>query len=440
MTGTVLAKVSDVPAAGQGALELRVADTPIGIFRVGEEIVAWRNVCPHAAAPVCRGVVGGTLLTSKVYEYKYGRHQEVVQCPWHGWEFDLIDGRHLAEGSSVRLRSYPIRVSDGLIYDMTPLNRVDLTLQVESVMQETERILVVDLSSADGSPLPAWTPGTHIEVVLPSGRIRHYSLCGDPRDRHRYRIAVLLEADGTGGSQEFHDMARIGAHLRVSAIRNRFPLSVAKEYILIAGGIGITPLLPMIAALQRRKQSFQVIYTGRVRESMAFADTVSALGRGRIVETSREYRVDLKQLVRDADPGTAIFACGPAGLLEDLRDAVAATENPLDLHIEAFQSIASSSSSAPADLVDREFEVHLERQRKSFTVPPGQSILKTLRDAGHSVPSSCEDGWCGTCETPVLSGVIEHRDTVLSEDEHDSGATMMICVSRAQSDALVLDL
>src|SRR5690606_8859268 len=155
---------------------------------VGEDIVAWRDVCPHAAAPVCRGVVGGTLLTSKVYEYRYGRDQEVVQCPWHGWEFDLIDGKHLAEGSAVRLRSYPLRIEDGVIYDGTPPNRVDLEVRVTRATQETERVLVVELSGADGSRLPAWTPGTHVELLLPSGRVRHYSLCGETNDRHTYRI------------------------------------------------------------------------------------------------------------------------------------------------------------------------------------------------------------------------------------------------------------
>jgi Ferredoxin len=168
---------------------------------------------------------------------------------------------------------------------------------------------------------------------------------------------------------------------------------------------------------------------------MAFASRVSALAGARVVETSHEPRIDLRALVRDAEPGTAIFACGPAGLLAELRDAVAHAEKPLDLRIEAFQSIDSGSQ----DYVDREFVVNLERQQKSLIVPPGQSILKTMRDAGYSVPSSCEDGWCGTCETPVRDGVIEHRDTVLSDDERDSGASMMVCVSRAQSDVLVLD-
>lgn len=436
MKDVVLARVADVPAQGEGALQLRVDDIPVGLFRVGDEIVAWRNVCPHAAAPVCGGVVSGTLLTSKVYEYKYGRDQEIVQCPWHGWEFDLLDGRHIAEGSSVRLRNHPIRVSDGLIYDVTPPNRVDLAVQVVSVEQAAAGILVAGLAAADGSQLPAWTPGTHVELVLPSGRIRHYSLCGDPQDRQKYTIAVLLESDGTGGSQEFHDVARIGARFTITAIRNRFPLSVAKKHLFVAGGIGITPLMPMISALTRRRQPFEIHYTGRTRASMAFADQLSELADVRIVETATEPRIDLQALVRDAEPGTAIFACGPVGLLEELRDAVASAAKPLDLRIEAFQSMGAGSEA----FVDREFVIDLEKQGKSYTVPPGQSILKTLRDAGHSIPSSCEDGWCGTCETPVRSGVIEHRDTVLSEDERDSGTSMMVCVSRAHSDVLVLDL
>lgn len=435
MSDVVLARVADVPEQGAGALQLRAGDTPIGLFRLGEDIVAWRDVCPHAAAPVCQGVVSGTLLTSEVYEYKYGRDQEVVQCPWHGWEFDLLDGKHLAEGSSVRLRSYPIRIADGFIYDAAPSHRVDLRLRVSSVRRETERVLVAELAAVDGARLPAWTPGTHIELVLPSGRIRHYSLCGDPHDRSAYRIAVLREDDGDGGSEEFHEVAKAGATFTATAIRNRFPLSMAKKYIFVAGGIGITPLLPMFSALQRRRKSFDILYTGRTRASMPFASTVSAVAGARLVETSNEPRIDLRALVRDAEPGTAIFACGPAGLLQELQDAVADADKPLDLRIEAFRSIGSGAQNH----VDREFVVDLVRQQRSLVVPPGQSILKTMRDAGYPVPSSCEDGWCGTCETPVRDGMVEHRDTVLSEDERESGASMMVCVSRAQSDVLVLD-
>ncbi len=436
MSDVALAKVVEVPEPGEGALHLTVGDVPIGLFRVGEDIVAWRDVCPHAAAPVCRGVVGGTLLTSKVYEYRYGRDQEVLRCPWHGWEFDLVDGKHLAEGSAVRLRSYPLRIEDGVIYDATPPNRVDLALRVTSVVQETERILVVEFAAADGSRLPAWTPGTHVELLLPSGRVRHYSLCGKTEDRHTYRIAVLREPDGTGGSEEFHQLARVGASFSVTAIRNRFRLSLAKKYVFIAGGIGITPLLPMVTALTRRHQEFDLIYTGRSRESMAFVSSVAALPGARVVETSRDPRIDVHAIVRDAEPGTAIFACGPSGLLEALREEVSRVDKPLDLRIEAFQSPPSRLLGS----ADQEFVVELAGQQRSLTVPVGQSILKTMRDAGISVPSSCEDGWCGTCETPVREGVIEHRDTVLSDDERDSGASMMVCVSRAQSDVLVLDL
>src|SRR5690606_38616930 len=145
-------------------------------------------------------------------------------------------GKHLAEGSAVRLRSYPMRIEDGVIYDGTPPNRVDLEVRVTRATQETERVLVVELAAADGSRLPAWTPGTHVELLLPSGRVRHYSLCGETNDRHTYRIAVLREPDGTGGSDEFHRLARIGASFTVTAIRNRFTLAVAKKYLFIAGG------------------------------------------------------------------------------------------------------------------------------------------------------------------------------------------------------------
>lgn len=432
----ILADVADVPEQGAGALHVQVGDEPVGLFRVGDEIVGWRSVCPHAAAPVCQGVVDGTRVTSAVYEYRYGRDDEVLQCPWHGWEFDLANGQHLAEGSSARLRRHPIRVADGHIYDATPSSRVDLALTVSRVTRETERVLAIELTASGGAKLPTWAPGAHIQLELPSGLVRHFSLCGDPKQRDVYKIAVLQEADGRGGSEELHRTAATGLSLRATAIRNRFPLTVARNYLLIAGGIGITALLPMAAALRRRRKPFTLIYTGKERGSMTFVDEVSGLANARIVESALDGRIDIGSIVRDAAAGTAIFACGPDALLADVRTAVRDASRPLELHTEAFQTSGSSAR----EYVDHEFVVELSRTGASLTVPAGQSVLRTVRDAGVTAPSSCEDGWCGTCETRVLDGEVEHRDSVLSDDEIDRGDTMMICVSRARSGALVLDL
>ncbi len=439
MSGAVLAELDAVPAPGAGGLQVQVGDVPVGLFRVGEEIVAWRSVCPHAAAPVCAGEVDGTRVPSAVYEYEYGRDGEILQCPWHGWEFDLRSGEHLAEGSSARLRRHPIRVEGGRVYDASRGAALDLDLTIETVRRETERVVVVDLVSPDGSRLPAWAPGAHLELVLPSGLVRHYSLCGDPRDRSRYRIAVLREVDGRGGSDELHRVAAVGLVLRATAIRNRFPLPLAPSYLLVAGGIGITALLPMIAVLRRKRATFRLVYLGRERASMAFLDELRDVPEARIVESRREGRVDVRALVRDAVPGTAVLACGPDALLDDVRAAVGESPHPLDLRTEAFQPLRAGLV-PPPDRPDRDVSVVLSASGRTVEVPAGTSILSAVRAAGVTAPSSCEGGWCGTCETPVLEGVPEHRDAVLGDEERAAGDTMMICVSRAESERLVLDL
>jgi ferredoxin-NADP reductase/nitrite reductase/ring-hydroxylating ferredoxin subunit len=430
MMGSSLADVADVPAQGAGGLQIDADGVPVGLFRVGEEIVAWRSVCPHAAAPVCAGRVDGTRVPSAVYEYRYGRDREILQCPWHGWEFDLVTGEHLAEGSSARMRRHPVRVADGRVYNAAPSQRVDLAVTVTEVVQETAEVVVLALSA---ERLPAWTPGAHLEIELPSGLLRHYSLCGDPRDRTTYRIAVLREEGGRGGSAELH-RASVGLELRITAIRNRFPLRLAKHHLLIAGGIGITALLPMLRMLRATRRSFQLIYTGRDRSSMAFVDDLATISGTRIVESRRSGRIDLRKLVADVPAGTAIHACGPDTLLDELRDAVAASARPLELFTEAFQVVGAPSRRDD----DAAFEVQVGGEH--LTVRADASILTTLRAAGHLVPSSCESGWCGSCETRVTDGVPDHRDTVLSDGERASGQTMMICVSRSHSGVLALDI
>lgn len=436
MNGSVLAEVAAVPPQGAGGLQVDADGVPVGLFRVGDDIVAWRDVCPHAAAPVCGGRVDGTRVQTAVYRYEYGRDREVLQCPWHGWEFDLVDGTHLAGGSSAKLRRHPVRIADGRVYDASPSSRVDLPLVVAGVERETADIVLLQLAAVGDVRLPAWTPGTHLEIVLPSGLVRQYSLCGDPKDRTRYRIAVLREAGGRGGSEELHRVASPGVRLRAAAVRNRFPLTLATDHLLIAGGIGITALLPMIAALRRAGASFRVVYTGRERSSMAFVGALDALPEVRIVESRRMGRLDVAGLVGSAAPGTVIFACGPEGLLADLRKAVAEAPQALELRTEVFRAAAPTSVPAAEE---RPFVVDLRASGRAVTVPPGTSILAAVRAAGIAVGSSCEGGWCGTCETAVIAGVPDHRDSVLTEDERAQGDTMMICVSRSLSRSLVID-
>lgn len=436
MTGAEIADVAEVPPQGAGGLQVQVGDVPVGLFRVGDEIVGWRSVCPHAAAPLCQGKVDGTRPPSGVYEYEYGRDREVLQCPWHGWEFDLVTGEHLAVGSGARMRRHPVRVADGRVYDASPAGGIDLTLTVERVSPAAAQVIVLDLVGAGGERLPAWTSGSHIELVLPSGLVRQYSLCGDPRDRLRYRVAVLREMDGRGGSEELHREAAAGLTLRATAIRNRFALTLADDYLLVAGGIGITALLPMVRALRKRRARFRLLYTGREWGGMAFAEELAAIPETRVVESRRQGRADVRELVRQAAPGAAIFACGPDTLLKEIREAVAEAPQPLELHTEAFRGDRVTAHDTPG----ASFTVRLARSGATVTVPAGESILSTVRRAGVSAGSSCEGGWCGSCETAVVAGVPDHRDTVLNDDERERGGTMMICVSRANSDTLVLDL
>jgi ferredoxin-NADP reductase/nitrite reductase/ring-hydroxylating ferredoxin subunit len=432
---TRLADVAAVPPQGSGALTVAVDGVEVGLYRVGERIVAWRNVCPHGAAPVCRGTVDGTRLTSAVYEYEYGRDQEILQCPWHGWEFDLVTGEHLAEGSAAKLRRHPIAVVDGVVYDDAPVS-ARMRLRVTECVPAAEDIVVLRLAAPDGAALPAWVPGTHLEVALPSGLVRHYSLCGDPADRSAYRIAVLREEAGRGGSAELFELARAGLELDVRALRNRFRLREARHSLLLAGGIGITPLLPMAQSLRRRKKSFELVYAGRDRSRMALVDEVRRLPEARVVETARNGRPDLRAMLAGAPDGTAVYGCGPEAMIAELRAIAADQGNRLQVFTEAF---AGGEPEHPSRADDTAFTVELARTGVKVDVAPGESLLHAVRSVV-AAPSSCEQGWCGTCETRVLDGEPDHRDRVLTDGERESGESMMICVSRARSGRLVLDL
>lgn len=428
-TTTLLAMVDDVPPQGRGALRCTAGDTPIGLFRLGEEIVAWRDVCPHEAAPVCRGQIAGTRLTSEVSEYTYGRHEEVLRCPWHGWEFDLATGRHLAEGSGARLRRHPIEVRDGAIYDASGRGLLHARDLVVEHSEPVGDVVVLDLVAADRGPLPAWTAGAHVELRLPSGLIRQYSLCGDDRDRQRYRIAVLRQPAGRGGSQEVHRLASPGTRLAMRAIRNRFPLRYARHYVFLAAGVGITPIVSMLRQVERRGASYRAYYVGRRRDGMAFADEVAMLQGGAVIETATHGRPDLSRVLGTCATGTEIYCCGPAGFVED----VVAAAGSIPVHAEVF----TSTTPPPADATP--LTVTAARTGRTIEVAADESILHAVRREGIQHDSSCEDGWCGSCETRVLHGRPIHHDSVLEDFERESNESMMICVSRAVGD-LVLDL
>lgn len=285
--------------------------------------------------------------------------------------------------------------------------------------------------------LPEWEPGAHIDLFLPSGQVRQYSLCGDPMDRKRYHIAVLRQVSGRGGSVEVHDVLRIGQIVELGGPRNNFRLLPASRYLFVAGGIGITPILPMVWQAAAQERFWKLVYGGRTARSMPFVDTLSRFD-ARCVQLQpcdQHGPIDLDAVVAAAANGAEVYACGPQGLLDAL-DARFGEAGRLDqLHIERFVA-----KNAEALATDGSFRVFLAQTGGHVDVPAECSVLEALRRAGVTVPSSCEQGFCGTCETRVLCGRPDHRDTLLSEAERASGKVMMPCVSRALTTELTLDI
>ncbi|WP_369274683.1 2Fe-2S iron-sulfur cluster-binding protein [Streptomyces sp. R11] len=302
-----------------------------------------------------------------------------------------------------------------------------------------EGVLALTLRHPLGEQLPAWEPGAHIDVVLGPELERQYSLCSDPADRTAWRIAVLREPDARrgsprpkagGGSAHVHEQVGQGDKVRVRGPRNHFRLEPAPRYLFIAGGIGITPILPMLAAAEAAGAEWTLLYGGRTRRSMAFAEELRPYGERVTVAPQDECGL-LDLAVLDAvATGTLVYCCGPGPLL----DAVEARCPSGVLRVERFQAKEQPVGE------DGEFDVELAQSGLTLTVAPGVSVLDTVRAAGVEVLFSCTEGTCGTCETDVLDGTPDHRDSVLTREEQESGETMMICVSRCRGKRLVLDL
>ncbi|MEU3614704.1 PDR/VanB family oxidoreductase [Streptomyces sp. NPDC006872] len=292
-------------------------------------------------------------------------------------------------------------------------------------------VLALTLRHPLGEPLPAWEPGAHIDVVLGPGLERQYSLCGDPADRAAWRIAVLREPAGRGGSAHVHEQVRQGDKVRVRGPRNHFALRPAPGYRFVAGGIGITPVLPMLAAAEAAGAEWSLLYGGRSRASMAFTEELAGYGdRVTVAPQDESGLLDLGSVLDTLPEGTLVYCCGPGPLLDAVEERCPAGA----LHVERFQAREQPTGE------DGEFEVELAQSGRTLTVAPGVSVLDTVRAAGVEVLYSCAEGTCGTCETDVLEGEPEHRDSVLSPQEREAGETMMICVSRCRGKRLVLDL
>ncbi|NMO01947.1 oxidoreductase [Gordonia sp. TBRC 11910] len=311
-----------------------------------------------------------------------------------------------------------------------------MTLQVVAAVLQASSITSYELARTDGGVLPAWEPGAHIDVHLPSGTVRQYSLCGDPADRSRYRIAVLEITDGRGGSVEVHRELRPGRQIEISSPRSNFELIDAPAYVFVAGGIGITPILPMIRTVAQRGLPWELIYGARSVRHFAFADELAVDDSGAVRYFAQETdgHIDLESVVAGSS-GAAVYCCGPTGLMDALTDAMSAAGRVEDLYIERFAPVAQ-----PVDENAGDFTVELTLSGVSVDVSPDQSILDAVRAAGVDAPSSCEMGICGTCETKVVAGDVDHRDDLLTEDERATCGSMMICVSRACGKKLVLEL
>ena len=315
------------------------------------------------------------------------------------------------------------------------MSRHPVKLRIRSVEQVADAVVAVTLESMAGLDLAPWDPGAHVEIVLPSGLVRHYSLCGDPRDRGSYRIAVLREATGRGGSQELHEIARAGAVLEVRPPRNDFALEPAAGYLFLAGGIGITPMVPMILHADRAGLPWRLVYGGRTRSHMAFAADLCALGgvRTHVLADDAEGRPDLVAEITSTAPGHLVYACGPGPMLDRVVEVASEVGAADRLRLERFAVAAADTTGEP-------FEVELARSGRTLPVGEHDTVLGVLQSHGISVPFSCANGYCGTCEAVVLDGEPDHRDTYLTDDEKAESFTTMICVSRCVGPRLVLDL
>ncbi|MGY3203607.1 PDR/VanB family oxidoreductase [Streptomyces sp. TE5632] len=322
-----------------------------------------------------------------------------------------------------------------------------LTLRVTSLVWEAEQVLSVHLRRPGGAPLPAWEPGAHVDLCLPGGLTRQYSLNGSPDDPGTWRVTVLLETASRGGSAAVHRVLRPGDLIEVTGPRNNFALvDACAEHLFIAGGIGITPLLPMIGRLAARGARWSLLYGGRTRQSMAFLPELAGYGGRVLVRPEDRFGLlDLAGFLGSPRTGTLVYACGPEPLLGAVERVC--SDWPVGtLHTERFAARPQGASSADGDTDaggregEAPFELVLGRSGRTLTVPPGSTVLEALEANGLDLPNSCREGICGTCETKVVDGVPDHRDSLLSEEERAANDTMMICVGRARTPRLTLDL
>lgn len=309
-----------------------------------------------------------------------------------------------------------------------------IDVRVRSMRWEASGVLSLDLTAPDLAPLPDFDPGSHIDLHLPNGVMRQYSLCGDPRDTSRYRIAVRSVSGGLS-SQFIHRKLRPGELLTVSAPRNNFTFDDAENYLFIAGGIGITPLLPMMQSAAAAHKPWTLLYCNRSDDEAPFLDEIRALdGTINLHSSAAGTRLDAASRLAHVEPNTLVYCCGPERLMLAVEEATAGWPEG-SVRFEWF-----APRSQPDDETSGSFEVVCQASGVTLTVPPDKTVLATLHDAGIAMPCSCQQGICGTCEVRVLGGEVDHRDSIQSQAERAANQSMMVCVSRARSPQLLLDI
>lgn len=308
-----------------------------------------------------------------------------------------------------------------------------------AVRKEAEDIISLDLAPAQGRPLAPFTAGAHIDVRTPGGAVRQYSLCNGPDERAAYRIAVKREPDSRGGSASLHERVRPGDQLMVSEPRNHFPLAAgARVHLLFAAGIGVTPIVSMARHLLAGGGEFRLHYFTRSPEHTAFKELLSSEAFGGRVSfhtglDAAAVNACVRQLLQRRAPDAHLYLCGPRAFMDAVR-AAAAHWPAHAVHVEYFAGAEVGTEN------DQGFELRLARSGKTYLVPPGRTIIEVLAENGVQVDVSCEQGVCGTCITTVLEGVPDHRDLHLTDDERRAGDKIMLCVSRAKSPLLTIDL
>ena len=316
------------------------------------------------------------------------------------------------------------------------------TLEVKVVRKarEADDICSIELEATDGLPLPVFTAGAHIDVHLGAGLVRQYSLCSGPQHGERYLIGVLRDPASRGGSQAVHDDLAVGSVVRISAPKNHFPLVAAQRSLLLAGGIGVTPILAMAETLARDGRQFEMHYCSRAPERTAFRERIAGSAYAGQVHFHFDtgapgQRLDLAALLAEADPQTHIYVCGPGGFIEHVKTTAQAQGWPAaQVHFEYF-------GAAPVDTGgDVAFEVRLASSGRVIAIPADRSVASVLMELGVDLPVSCEQGVCGTCLTRVLGGAPDHRDMYLTDEEHAANDQFTPCCSRAKSAQLMLDL